>query len=174
MTAYKDYSIVEYESTPKIYPINVGCVGVDAPDFKTAYEEFRKHMLNIFGDKSETNTYTVRVDDNKTTVITPDGKTATAKCHPDDEFDVVEGFRVAMEKIRDSERKLTTEEFNVLNALQTLGCDTFRLDIGIEVIGFKNAIQVTCIDLDGDFDEVFNWLEDEEVYNISELLDKYA
>ena len=171
---FTDHAREDYVLPTTIYPLNFGCVGIDAPDFKTAYEEFRKRMRDIFDDKSETNTYTVRVDDNNTTVITPDGKVAIAKCHPDDEFDIVEGFRVALEKIKDSERKLTDEEFNVLNALQTLGCDTFRLDIGIEVIGFKNAMQVTCIDLDGDFDEIFNWLEDEEVYNIDELLEKYA
>lgn len=171
---YDTYDFTEYKDIPEIYPINFGCVGIEAPDFKTAYEEFRKRINIIGALPIQTNVYTIRVEDNETTVITPDGKTATAKCHPDDEFDVVEGFRVALEKIRDSERKLTDEEFNVLNALQTLGCDAFRLDIGIEVIGFKNAMQVTCVDLDGDFDEAFNWLKDEEVYNIDELLDKYA
>ena len=175
---WTDYDHKDYELTPKarICGVGPGAICVDAPNYKEAYQAFMNYinpMVDAITMK-KADTYTVRVDDKNTTVITPDGKTATAKCHPDDEFDVVEGFRVAMEKIRDSERKLTGEEFSVLNALLTLGCDTFRLDIGVEVIGFKNAMQVTCIDLDGDFDEVFNWLEDEEVYNIEELLDKYA
>ena len=170
MTAYKDYSIVEYKPTPKIYPINVGCVGVDAPDFKTAYEEFRKHMLNIFGDKSETNTYTVRVDDNKTTVITPDGKVATAKCHPDDDFDVVEGFRVALEKIEEQNRKLTQKEKDILNSIIVLGGYSFYIDEDHDLI-VEFDDESIYVDID---DDVFKWCEAFEDYNPKELLEKYA
>lgn len=167
---YTGYSVVDYEIKPEIYPINFGCVGIDAPDFKTAYEEFRKHMLNIFGDKSETNTYTVRVDDNKTTVITPDGKVATAKCHPDDAFDVVEGFRVALEKIEEQNRKLTQKEKDILNAIIMLGGYSFYIDEDHDLnVEFKD--ESICIDID---DDVFKWCELFDDYDPKELLEKYA
>ena len=166
-----DHARKEYEITPEIYPINFGCVGIDAPDFKTAYEAFRKHMLNIFGDKSETNTYTVRVDDNQTTVITPDGKVATAKCHPDDEFDIIEGFKTAIEKIREMDRKLTDDEKTVLNALKTLGIETFYISEN-EVNGitdYEDILATIIIEEDD-----FKWCEEYENYSVAELLEKYA
>ena len=179
------YCFTDYKDIPEIYPLNFGGFCVDAPDFKTAYAEFQKHMLNVFGNKSaevislrDADVYTVRVDDKNTTVITPDGKTATAKCHPDDEFDVVEGFRVAMEKIRDSERKLTKDERDILNILLTAGCTTLLVDKFIEMTGKLNDKDVCTINVRygvGNYSEdVFCWLDDGEEYNIQELMKKYA
>ena len=171
-TDYKDYYYTEYRDIPEIYPLNFGCVGIDAPDFKTAYEAFRKHMLNIFGDKSETNTYTVRVDDNKTTVITPDGKCATAKCHPDDDFDIIEGFKTAIEKIREMDRKLTFEEKKILSALELLNCSTFEVTDYEQINGYNNNGNDVEIDITDK--DVFSWLNTHKELNVKEILEKYA
>lgn len=178
---YKEWSVIDYEVVPKIYPINFGCVGIDAPDFKTAYEIFSGYMKNRDNliDMLNEKVYTVRVQGDNTTVITPDGKVATAKCHPDDEFDIVEGFRVALEKIKDSERKLTDDERAILNIFLTAGCTTLLVDKYIEMTGILEDTDICTINVREDSgsiysEDVFEWLDDGEEYNIQELMKKYA
>lgn len=170
---YKEWSVIDYDVVPKIYPINFGCVGIDAPDFKTAYEIFSGYMKNRDNliDMLHEKIYTVRVQDNKTTVITPDGKVATAKCHPDDEFDIIEGFKTAIEKIREMDRKLTDDEKTVLNALKTLGIETFYISDN-EVNGITDDEDILAtINIEEDD---FKWCEEYENYSVAELLEKYA
>ena len=149
-----------------------GVVGINAPDYKTAKEIFenyfknREDFINMLNEK----VYTVRVEGDNTTVITPDGKMATAKCHPDDEFDVVEGFRVALEKIKELDRKLTKEEYKILRPLEVLGCDTFEIKKEFELTGFSDGIYVCDIDIEDEF----SWLNSDETYNTKEILEKYA
>lgn len=50
--------------------------------------------------------FDVAISKNEVTIKSKDGKiTATAKCHPDDAFDFGEGFRVAMERFREKQKK---------------------------------------------------------------------
>ena len=180
-TEYKEYYFTEYHDIPEIYPINFGCVGVDAPDFETAFSVFKNYLNNREGliDMLNEKVYTVRVQGDNTTVITPNGKVATAKCHPDDEFDVVEGFRVALEKIKDSERKLTDDERAILNIFLTAGCTTLLVDKYLEMTGKLKDKDICAINVRMDSgsiysEDVFEWLEDGEEYNIQELMKKYA
>lgn len=173
-TDYKDYYYAEYKDVPEIYPINFGCVGIDAPNFEIARRMFTDYMskldTSLYGIVNP-KVYTIRVEDNNTTVITPDGKCATAKCHPDDDFDVVEGFRVAMEKIREMDRKLTDDEKTVLNVLKTLGIETFYIsDNEVNGITDDEDILATIIIEEDDF----KWCEEYENYSVAELLEKYA
>lgn len=150
-----------------------GVVGINAPDYKTAKEIFenyfknREDFINMLNEK----VYTVRVEDDNTTVITPDGKMATAKCHPDDAFDIVEGFRVALEKIKELDRKLTSSEKKMLDALVALNCETISVDCDKDLwcdFKFGGAM---CFDIAaGDFE----WLIEDKCYNPKELLEKYA
>ena len=169
------YCFTDYKDIPEIYPLNFGGFCVDAPDFKTAYAEFQKHMLNVFGNKSNSviplraaDVYTVRVDDKNTTVITPDGKTATAKCHPDDEFDVVEGFRVALEKIKRQDIKLNQKEREILNAIIVLGGTSFYINDEHDLIAdFDDESVYVSIEEDD-----FKWCEEYEDYDVKELLEQ--
>lgn len=50
--------------------------------------------------------FDVAISKNEVTIKSKDGKiTATAKCHPDDAFDFGEGFRVAMERFKEKQKK---------------------------------------------------------------------
>ena len=171
---YKEWSVVNYDVVPEIYPINFGCVGIDAPDFKTAYEIFSGYMKNRDNliDMLNEKVYTVRVQGDNTTVITPDGKVATAKCHPDDEFDIIEGFKTAIEKIREMDRKLTKEEHDILYALKLLNCSTFDVTDYDQINGYDingNDVSIDITDKD-----VFSWLTPYKEFDVKEILDKYA
>ena len=60
---------------------------------------YRDTTLNPFSSKG----YTVKVDNNVVTVITPEGKVSKAYCHPDDDFDIAAGFGVALQKLKHKE-----------------------------------------------------------------------
>lgn len=150
-----------------------GVVGINAPDYKTAKEIFenyfknREDFINMLNEK----VYTVRVEGDNTTVITPEGKMATAKCHPDDDFDIVEGFRVALEKIEEQNRKLTSSEKKMLDALVTLNCETIHRDCDNDFYcAFENGDGLYVDVADDDF----KWLIEYKDYDPKELLEKYA
>jgi hypothetical protein len=168
-TDYKNYARVEYKDTPEVYSI-FGGLCVDAPDFSTAYDAIKDYIQHRGAIPIRNNVYTIRVEDDTTTVITPEGKMATAKCHPDDDFDVVEGFRVALEKIKESERKLTQREKDILNAIIVLGghslCVTDDHDL---IVDFDDENIYVDIKKDD-----FKWLNIYEDYDPKELLEKYA
>ena len=156
----------------KIFTNGIGCVGVDAPNIDEALAYVRKYFderedtMKMFREQQ----YTVLVNGNKTTVIRPDGKTATAKCHPDDEFDVVEGFRVALDKIEERTRKLTTKEKELLQALVTLDCESIYKNDDNE-LGCCFADETIYKDID---ENDFKWFELYEDYYPKELLEKYS
>jgi hypothetical protein len=165
---------VEYKNIPEIYPINFGCIGVDAPDFNTAYRMFTDYITKLdkksidLLDMLNEKVYTVKVQCDRTTVITPEGKMATAKCHPDDDFDVVEGFRVAMEKIKRQDIKLNQKERDILNAIVMLGGTSFYInDEHYLIADFDDESVYVSIEEDD-----FKWCEEYEDYNVKELLEQ--
>ena len=164
------YEWVEYKNIPSIYPMGIGAVCIDAPNYEEAYQAFIDYinpLINTLTAKKP-NEYTVRVEDEKTTVITPDGKMATAKCHPDDEFDVVEGFRVAMEKIKRQDIKLNQKEREILNAIVVLGGISFYInDEHYLIADFEDESVYVSIEEDD-----FKWCEEYEDYNVKELLEQ--
>lgn len=172
------YEVVDFVEEPKVVQINPWCVRVDAPDFAAAQSQLDEWLNNMmkrtnkeimekmFSEKC----YTVRVDGRDVMVITPDGKTATAHCHPDDEFDIAEGVRIALEKIERKNHKLTSDEWCVLNFLDDMGCDTMYIDKGCSIYGEKDKKDI--IDLSGEsVEDLFDWLEDFESYDIDELME---
>jgi hypothetical protein len=170
-TNYLDHEHKDYKDTPEVYSI-FGGLCVDAPDFSTAYDVIKDYIQNRGAIPIRNAVYTIRVEDDATTVITPEGKMATAKCHPDDDFDVVEGFRVALEKIKESERKLTKEEHDILYALKLLNCSTFEVTDYEQIIGFNN--NGNDVEIDTTDKDVFSWLKPYKEFNVKELLEKYA
>lgn len=177
-TASGRYKIADFVEEPSVVQINPWCVRVDALNYETAQTKLsdwlnsfmrktNEEMIeNMFSEKC----YTVRVDGRNVTVITPDGKTATAKCHPDDDFDLAEGIRVALEKIERQKHKLTEKEYNILEFLANIDCDTMYIDQGVEIIGKKGSKHI--IELSEDYiDDCFDWLEDYEEYDVDELLE---
>lgn len=169
-TNYLDHEHKDYKDTPEVYSI-FGGLCVDAPDFSTAYDVIKDYIQNRGAIPIRNDVYTIRVEDDATTVITPEGKMATAKCHPDDDFDVVEGFRVALEKIKESERKLTSSEKKMLDALVVLNCEKISLDCDKDLwCDFKYGGAMYLDIVDGDFE----WLTIDKCYDPKELLEKYA
>ena len=169
---WTDHDNKDYELTPKarICGVGPGAVCVEAPNYKEAYQAFMNYINPVVDSimMKKTNTYTIRVDDKNTTVITPDGKTATAKCHPDDEFDVVEGFRVAMEKIKRQDIKLNQKEREILNAIVVLGGTSFYVNDEHElIVDFDDECVYVSIEEDD-----FKWCEEYEDYNVKELLEQ--
>ena len=113
--------------------------------------------------------YKLIVEDPYVTLISPDGKTAIAKCHPDDEFDVFEGIRVAATKLEALEAEITDKEANVLLALYDLGCDYFRIDSDYEEIdGYCDDQELVTFWIDQD---TFNYLEPGTKYYIDDFID---
>lgn len=172
------YDVVDFVEEPKVVQITPWCVRVDAPDFAAALaqlDEWLSNMMKKINKEIEEKMfskecYTVSVEGRDVTVITPDGKTATAHCHPDDEFDVAEGVRVALEKIERKNHKLTSDEWRVLDFLDDADCDTIYIDKGVEIVGRKNGKDV--VSLCGDYtDEMFNWLDDCNEYDIEDLME---
>lgn len=113
--------------------------------------------------------YKLIVEDPCVTLISPDGKTAIAKCHPDDEFDVFEGIRVAATKLEALEAEITDKEANILLALYDLGCDYFRIDSDYEEIdGYCDGKELVTFWIDQD---TFNYLEPGTKYYIDDFID---
>lgn len=166
---FNTYSRKEYENTPEVFSC-LGGMCVDAPDFTTAYKIFKEHIDRIGALPIQNNVYTIRVEDYNTTVITPDGKMATAKCHPDDEFDIIEGFRVALEKIKEIDRKLTQREKDILNAIIVLDGHSFYINEDHDLIVEFDDENI-YVDIEKDD---FKWCELFEDYEPKELLEKYA
>lgn len=172
-TASGRYKIVDFVEEPKVVQINPWCVRVDAPDFAAAQSQLDKwlnDMMKRTNKEIEEKCYTVRVDGRNVTVITPDGKKATAKCHPDDDFDLAEGVRIALEKIERKEHKLTEKEWEILNFLDAIDCDTMYINKGCQVCGKNDEKEI--VELSGDsVKDLFDWLEDFEDYDLDELME---
>lgn len=172
------YDVIDFVEEPKVVQITPWCVRVDAPDFAAAQSRLDEWLNNMMKRTNEEimekmfseKCYTVRVDGRDVTVITPDGKTATAHCHPDDEFDIAEGVRIALEKIERKNHKLTMKEFYVLDFLDDMDCDTMYVNKGYCIGGERDG--ETIIELsDVSVEDLFDWLDDCESYDIGDLME---
>lgn len=172
------YDVIDFVEEPKVVQINPWCVRVDAPDFAAAQSQLDEWLNNMMKRTNEEimekmfseKCYTVRVDGKDVMVITPDGKTATAHCHPDDKFDIAEGVRIALEKIERKNHKLTIKEFFVLNFLDNMDCDAMYVNKGYCIGGERDG--ETIIELsDASVEDLFDWLDDCESYNIDDLME---
>lgn len=159
------YAIKDYKRDD-VVEIKPGCFCVEADDFETAQRKMKEHLAK----ENEEESYTITINGRDVTVVTPDGKTATAHCHPDDEFDIAEGVRIALEKIERKNHKLTMKEFYVLDFLDDMDCDTMYVNKGYCIGGERDG--ETIIELsDVSVEDLFDWLDDCESYNIDDLME---
>lgn len=160
------YAIKDYKRDD-VVEIKPGCFCVEAADFETAQRKMKEHLAK---EESEEESYTITINGRDVTVVTPDGKTATAHCHPDDDFDVMTGIEVALEKIKNKDRRLTEQEYGILEFLENMGCDEITITRYGDVEGYCEGEEIVTI-YGSCIDECFDWLESFEAYNIEDLMD---
>lgn len=96
---------------------------VEAKDYAEAFEKWIKG-LTVAKEEENRPDYTVKIEGNKTTVTTKDGKVGVARCNPEDRFDVAEGIRVALEHIEMSNIELSLEVTALLKLMKNCGVIT--------------------------------------------------
>lgn len=167
------FKIVDFVEDPSVVEITPNCYCVDAPDYETAYNAFKEYTEKAKVLPVETEEcYTVTVKGRDVTVVTPDGKTATAQRGVgfDDGFDVLRGIEAALNKIKMESHKLTKREDDVLDFLYSIGCDGLCVCDEDELVGVRDGDEI--ITLEGDVvDGLFDWLDVYEDYNIEDLMD---
>lgn len=144
---------------------------LDTNDRKEALRQVRKWVDKELGEP----TASIKVEGNKTTVTLPDGRTGVSRCNPCDKFDIITGIRVALDDIEKKSRMLTDEEKMYLKVAQKAGGRYVKLD---KYYNSTNDVWFTdCEDDDDEYvvlyiedDNIFNWLNPNEYYNINLLL----
>ena len=144
---------------------------LDARDREDALREVRKWVDKELGETSTS----IKVEGNKTTVTLPDGRVGVSRCNPCDKFDIITGIRVALDDIEKKSRKLTEDEKLYLKVAQKAGGRYVKVD---KYYSSTNDVWFTnCEDDDDEYvvlhiedDNIFNWLNPNEYYNINLLL----
>ena len=144
---------------------------LDTNDRKEALRQVRKWVDKELGEP----TTSIKVEGNKTTVTLPDGRVGVSRCNPCDKFDIITGVRVALDDIEKKSRKLTEDEKMYLKVAQKAGGRYVKLD---KYYSSTNDVWFTnCEDDDDESvvlhiedDNIFNWLNPNEYYNINLLL----
>lgn len=144
-------------------------VMVEAESYEEALAKLKRGIYTEVEEEEDEEEYSVVIDGNKTIVRTRDGKEGVAKCNPDDEFDVVEGFKVAIERIRTKYHKLTKEERALLTAFKATGATKLAVHKAPEVSGVEFADEKNRV-MGGIKTEMLNWLNANVVYEIADLL----
>ena len=144
---------------------------LDTNDRKEALRQVRKWVDKELGEP----TTSIKVEGNKTTVTLPDGRFGVSRCNPCDKFDIITGVRVALDDIEKKSRKLTEDEKMYLKVAQKAGGRYVKLD---KYYSSTNDVWFTnCEDDDDESvvlhiedDNIFNWVNPNEYYNINLLL----
>lgn len=142
---------------------------VEANTFEEALEKWKKG-LTVAKEEPD---YTVKIEGNKTTVTTKDGKVGVARCNPEDRFDVAEGIRVALEHIEIDSVELSQNARKLLILMKELGVSNIikeSFNVGDIISGFdeNDDCVFSCADVYDDFD----WMKYDKEYNIEKLLTK--
>lgn len=142
---------------------------VEANTFEEALEKWKKG-LTVAKEEPD---YTVKIDGNKTTVTTKDGKVGVARCNPEDRFDVAEGIRVALEHIEMSDIELSQDATALLKLMRNYGVITIMNERFVDwdiISGFdENDKAVFSFH---DEHNLFGWMKYDKEYNIDKLLTK--
>jgi hypothetical protein len=141
---------------------------VEAKTPEEAIEKWEKGQT-VF---KERNGVEVTVDGKTTTVKLGDGRVGVAKCNPKDEFDILEGIKVAIEDIRQKYNFLSDRERKTLEYFQSLGCEEFDLFSGEEfdfIRGFKANDENLVVAVLRKQNE-FRWLNYKTVMSIENVL----
>lgn len=141
---------------------------VEAKDYAEALEKWIKG-LTVAKEEPD---YTVKIEGNKTTVTTKDGKVGVARCNPEDVFDVAEGIRVALEHIEMSDIELSQYDRKILILMKELGIQTITKEYteGLDIIsGYdeNEDCNFSCV-----LGDNFSWMEYNKEYDVIKLLTK--
>lgn len=144
---------------------------LEARNRNDALREVRKWVDKELGEPATS----IKVERNKTTVTLPDGRVGVSRCNPCDNFDIITGIRVALDDIERKSRKLTEDEKMYLKVAQKAGGRYVKLD---KYNSRTNVVWFTDYEDDDDDsvvlhiedDNIFNWLNPNEYYNINLLL----
>lgn len=142
---------------------------VEAKDYAEALEKWIKG-LTVAKEEPD---YTVKIEGNKTTVTTKDGKVGVARCNPEDRFDVAEGIRVALEHIEMSDIELSQEATALLKPMKNYGVITIMNEYcgDWDIISGFDESDEAVVSFRAKHN-LFSWMKYDEKYNIEKLLTK--
>lgn len=150
---------------------NDGCVAIQADTYTDALNLFKEKYPQFFVEKDYD--YKVKRNGQETIVIDKYGEKYTARCNPSDKFDIVEGFKVALNKKRHDE-DVHDQEQKGLKLLSELGCDRFEIskyfDISVYLYGYKGRDTDYAFSLAIDKD-CFEDLIEDETYKTEDYLE---
>ena len=118
----------------EIEPANWKSFCVEADSFEEALEKWKKG-LTVAKEEENAPDYIVKIVGNKTIVVRKDGKVGEARCNPADDFDVVEGIRIAIDRINAQDVTLTVNDVTLLKLLKTLGAYYVLVANSCELLG---------------------------------------
>ncbi len=144
------------------------CKAIKAVDLEEAIEKLKKS--NIKDCLSMVPEYQIFVNGNKTMVVDKYGRRGVSKCHPDDEFDISTGFKVALNDLEGSYHKPDYDERCLLLLAEELGCEYVMRSESANLLMLYSENR--DIDLSLEHDLRLNWLKDEKEYTIENLLER--
>ena len=144
------------------------CKAIKAESLEEAIEKLKKS--NIKDCLSMVPEYQIFVNGNKTMVVDKYGRRGISKCHPDDEFDTIEGIRVAIENLTENTHPLAQSERELLLLAKELGCEYVMRSKSANLLMLYSENR--DIDLSLEYDLRLDWLKDEKEYTIENLLER--
>lgn len=144
------------------------CKAIKAESLEEAIEKLKKsNVKDCFSVVPE---YQIFVNGNKTMVVDKYGRRGVSKCHPDDEFDTIEGIKVAIENLMENTHPLAQSERELLLLAKELGCEYVMRSESANLLMLYSENR--DIDLSLEYDLRLDWLKDEKEYTIENLLER--
>ena len=144
------------------------CKAIKAVSLEEAIEKLKKS--NIKDCLSMGPEYQIFVNGNKTMVVDKYGRMGVSKCHPDDEFDISTGFKVALNNLEANYHRPDYDERCLLLLAKELGCEWVMRSEESDLLMLYD--QNRNIDLTLESDNRLAWLKDEKEYTIENLLER--
>lgn len=144
------------------------CKAIKAESLEEAIEKLKKS--NVKDCLSMVPEYQIFVNGNKTMVVDKYGRRGVSKCHPDDEFDISTGFKVALNDLEGSYHRPDYDERCLLLLAKELGCEYVMRSKDVDLLMLYSKSRNTDLTLESD--NRFAWLKDEKEYTIENLLER--
>jgi hypothetical protein len=130
-------------------------------------DSYEKAVEKMYIETMDENTYIVKVKGDTTTVINKNGDVGVATCHPDDKFDIVEGFKYAMQRL--NKFVLDDDEKLMLKNAYNMGAIYILVNHETDTITFTDDTTDIRINLYNN--DMFSDLESHKIYEILDLLE---
>lgn len=134
-------------------------------------DSYEKAVEKMYIETMDENTYIVKIKGNKTIVINNKGEEGVAKCHPDDEFDISEGVKIAFKDL--TAIRLSDDELDYLNTALVLGCNSVMRHDLYEYVRFVSDNGNVLLDRSNPDNKMFTMLEPHKHYKITDVLARY-